>query len=123
MTAVEGKAKLVETVAVDRAEAVEQACQVIYREFEGYWPSNVERAHIAAAVGPLLDEVDHQRASHDVMVAMLTDAETERDALRVELAEANAEVARALELAQQYRTSYRDARSAALRPWTDWMED
>lgn len=46
-------------------------------------------AEFIAAANPatilgLLDEVDHQRASHDVMVAMLTDAETERDRLAAE---------------------------------------
>ena len=29
---------------------VEQACRAIYREFEGYWPSDSERARIAVAL-------------------------------------------------------------------------
>ena len=29
---------------------VERACQAIYREFDGYWPSDLERARIAVAI-------------------------------------------------------------------------
>lgn len=35
-------------VQVERA--VERACEAIYREFDGYWPSDGERARIAVAL-------------------------------------------------------------------------
>ena len=39
--------------------AVERACQAIYREFDGYWPSDLERARIRVALGTTV-EVDWQ---------------------------------------------------------------
>jgi hypothetical protein len=41
-------ASMVALVKVE--EAVERACQAIYAEFDGYWPSDLERARIAVAL-------------------------------------------------------------------------
>lgn len=41
-----------EPVSLDNL--TEQACQAIYREFEGYWPAEFERARIRVAIKEVL---------------------------------------------------------------------
>lgn len=49
--------------------AVERACQAIYGAFDGYWPSDLERARIRAALGSTLD-VDVQNENERLKLAL-----------------------------------------------------
>lgn len=44
-------------------DLVELACQAIYRQFEGYWPNESERARIGAAVRAVTDPSAAVRAA------------------------------------------------------------